>query len=136
MIDHIGIPVSDYERSKVFFSKVLATLGAELVMEVPAEQTDDGHAACGFGRDGNPSFWIYDGGRAPARPHFAFTASSREQVQAFHREALAQGAADHGAPGLRPAYGEHYYAAFVLDADDYNFEAVCHAPAASRGVGP
>jgi len=127
VIDHIGIPVSDYTSSKAFFSNVLAALGADLIMEVPAEETEDGHAACGFGRDGNPSFWIYDGGAVPARPHFAFVAKSRAEVDAFHRAALAEGATDHGAPGLRAQYGEHYYAAFVLDADDYNLEAVCHA---------
>jgi len=58
----------------------------------------------------------------------AIVADSRAAVDAFHREALAAGARDNGAPGLRPHYHANYYAAFVLDADGHNIEAVCHKP--------
>ena len=58
--------------------------------------------------------------------HIAFTAATRGQVDAFHEAALAAGGKDHGAPGLRPHYGPNYYAAFVLDPDGMNIEAVCH----------
>jgi catechol 2,3-dioxygenase-like lactoylglutathione lyase family enzyme len=61
MIDHIGFPVSDYQRAKAFYLKVLAPLGYGLIMEVTQNQ-NDGAPACGFGPDGNPVFWI--GGEA------------------------------------------------------------------------
>jgi catechol 2,3-dioxygenase-like lactoylglutathione lyase family enzyme len=61
--------------------------------------------------------------------HVAFLAASRAQVDAFHAAALAAGGTDNGAPGVRPHYHPNYYAAFVLDPDGRNVEAVCHAPA-------
>ena len=60
--------------------------------------------------------------------HVAFVARTREAVDAFHRAALAAGGKDNGAPGLRPHYHANYYAAFVLDPDGNNIEAVCHRP--------
>lgn len=57
--------------------------------------------------------------------HVAFLAESRAAVDAFHEAAVAAGGRDNGAPGLRPRYAEHYYAAFVLDPDGHNIEAVC-----------
>ena len=66
----------------------------------------------------------------PAHLHLAFTAENRRQVDAFHRAALAAGGKDHGAPGLRPQYHAHYYAAFVIGPDGHNIEVVCHEPAA------
>lgn len=123
MIDHIGIPVSDHARSRAFYLAVLAPLGYGIQMEVTAEQT--GHdAATGFGSEGKPSFWI--GAGEAARMHVAFVAKSRAAVNAFYREALAHGASDNGAPGLRPHYHADYYGAFVLDPDGHNIEAVCH----------
>jgi len=127
MIDHIGIPVSDYARSKAFYLAVSTPIGAALVMEVPPEFIDGKHAA-GFGRHGKPSFWIGDGEESIGKVHVAFTVDSRAAVDAFHAAALAAGATDNGAPGLRPHYHEHYYGAFVIDPDGHNIEAVCHAP--------
>lgn len=129
MLDHIGLHVSGFERSREFYRQVLATLGASLLMEVTAEQTGDG-AHAGFGIDGKPSFWIGTSRDVPvAGPvHVAFTAPDRATVDAFHRAALQAGAKDNGAPGLRPHYHEHYYGAFVLDPDGHNIEAVCHRP--------
>ena len=63
MIDHIGFPVSDYARSKAFYNKALAPLGYTLVMEATAEQTESGHPAAGFGKDGKPDLWIGGEGR-------------------------------------------------------------------------
>lgn len=127
MLDHVGLQVSGYERSRDFYRKVLAPLGSELVMEVTAEQTGDGAHAC-FGIDGKPSFWIGTSqhGGAVGPVHIAFTAHNRAAVDAFHRIGLATGGTDNGAPGLRPHYHEHYYGAFVLDPDGHNIEAVCH----------
>ena len=66
----------------------------------------------------------------PARLHLAFRATSRQQVDAFHRAALAAGAEDNGAPGPRPRYHANYYAAFVIGPDGHNIEVVCHEPVA------
>lgn len=130
MLDHIGIPVSDYAKAKAFYQQALAPLGAALRMEVGPEQTGAGSHG-GFGTPGKPCFWISDGrvgdGEAEST-HVAFAAKDRAAVRAFHAAALAAGGRDNGAPGLRPHYHAHYYAAFVRDPDGHNIEAVCHAP--------
>jgi catechol 2,3-dioxygenase-like lactoylglutathione lyase family enzyme len=125
MLDHTGIAVSDFNKSKAFYIKTLGPLSISLVMEVTAEQTGDG-AHAGFGKDGKPFFWIGSGGRPSGPAHFAFTAKSRDEVVAFHRAALAAGGKDNGPPGLRPHYHANYYGAFVVDPDGNNIEAVCH----------
>lgn len=128
MIDHVGFPVADYERSKRFYEQALAPLGYTLIMEATAEQTESGSPAAGFGRDGKPDFWIGGEGALTGVLHIAIVASDRASVDAFHRAALAAGGRDNGAPGLRPRYHASYYAAFVLDLDGHNIEAVCHRP--------
>jgi catechol 2,3-dioxygenase-like lactoylglutathione lyase family enzyme len=127
VIDHIGIPVSDFTRSKRFYEAALKPIGYGLVMEVSAEETG-GHPAAGFGSDGKPSFWI-GGGATIGRTHVAFIAKDRAAVDAFYRAALAAGGKDNGPPGLRPHYHPNYYGAFVFDPDGHNMEAVCHKPA-------
>jgi catechol 2,3-dioxygenase-like lactoylglutathione lyase family enzyme len=129
MLDHVGLQVSGYERSREFYRKVLAPFGGALVMEVTAEQTGDG-AHAGFGTNGVPTFWIgtSHNGHGNGTVHVAFTAGNRAAVDAFHQLALEAGAKDNGAPGLRPHYHAHYYGAFVLDPDGHNIEAVCHQP--------
>ena len=127
MIDHIGFPVSDYARSKAFYDKALAPLGYTLVMEV--QQDTNASPAAGFGSGGKPDFWIGGEGKLNKAVHIAITAKDRSAVDAFYRVALAAGAKDNGAPGLRPHYHPNYYGAFVLDPDGHNIEAVCHAPA-------
>jgi catechol 2,3-dioxygenase-like lactoylglutathione lyase family enzyme len=129
MIDHVGFPVSDYARSKAFYAQALAPLGYTLIMEVTADQTESGSPAAGFGRDGKPDFWIGGEGGLRGILHVAIVANDRAAVDAFHRAALAASGKDNGAPGLRPHYHPSYYAAFVLDPDGHNVEAVCHAPA-------
>ena len=128
MIDHIGFPVSDYERAKAFYLKALAPLGYSLVMEVTQEQTGD-YPAAGFGADGKPDFWIGSEGGLNRAVHIALLATDRATVDAFYRAALAAGGKDNGAPGLRPHYQANYYGAFVFDPDGHNIEAVCHSPA-------
>lgn len=127
MIDHLGFPVSDYQRSKAFYEKALAPLGYVLVMEVQQDERDS--PAAGFGIDGKPAFWIGGEGGLNRAMHVAIAAKSRSAVDAFYRAAIAAGARDNGAPGLRPQYHPNYYGAFVLDPDGHNIEAVCHAPA-------
>jgi len=133
MLDHINVRVADYERSKKFYEAALAPLGYTLAME--------GDSGAGFGRGFIPNFWIKQGvavgSVAAAEPtsaagcggpavHVAFASDDRSTVDAFYRAALAAGARDNGAPGLRPNYHPNYYGAFVLDPDGYNIEAVCH----------
>ena len=127
MIDHVGFPVADYARSKAFYTQALAPLGYALIMEV--QQTENDSPAAGYGMNGKPDFWIGGEGGLNRLVHIAIAARDRASVDAFHRAALAAGGKDHGAPGPRPHYHPNYYAAFVLDPDGHNVEAVCHAPA-------
>lgn len=129
MLDHIGFAVSDIVRSKAFYDAALGALGLELLMTATPDQTESGGTALGYGREGIPFFWIGDNEAVGEGLHVALAADSRAAVDAFHAAALAAGGRDHGAPGLRPHYGPDYYAAFVLDPDGANIEAVCHAPA-------
>ncbi|NUA27428.1 VOC family protein [Cupriavidus basilensis] len=127
MIDHTGVVVSDFAKSRAFYTAALAALGFIKNMELPASVT--GHTdVAGFGPPEKPEFWISNG--MPNQPplHIAFRADSRSQVDAYYKAALAAGGRDNGAPGLRPHYHPDYYGAFVLDPDGHNIEAVCHAP--------
>jgi catechol 2,3-dioxygenase-like lactoylglutathione lyase family enzyme len=126
MLDHAGFPVSDYARSKAFYLQALAPLGYVLVMEVQQDENDS--PAAGFGGGGKPDFWIGGEGGLQRPIHIAIAAQNRAAVDAFYRAALAAGGKDNGAPGLRPHYHPNYYAAFVLDPDGHNIEAVCHTP--------
>jgi catechol 2,3-dioxygenase-like lactoylglutathione lyase family enzyme len=128
VIDHVGYGVSDYESAKAAYAKALAPLGYTLVMEVPANGNPSGAPAAGFGVNGKPDFWIGGEGKLEKPIHVAVVATDRASVDAFYKAALAAGFRDNGAPGLRPHYHASYYAAFVLDFDGHNVEAVCHAP--------
>jgi catechol 2,3-dioxygenase-like lactoylglutathione lyase family enzyme len=127
MIDHIGFPVSDYKRAKVFYTSALAPLGYSMIMEVTQEQT--GHdLAAGFGADGKPDFWIGCEGGLNKPLHVAIAARDRAAVDAFYKAAIGAGGRDNGTPGIRTRYHPNYYGAFVLDPDGHNIEAVCRAP--------
>ncbi|WP_334156639.1 VOC family protein [Oryzomicrobium sp.] len=127
MIDHTGLVVSDFAKSKAFYTQALGAIGYGLLMELPASVTGNADVA-GFGEPPKPDFWISRG--TPNQPpiHVAFRVASRAQVDAFHAAALAAGGRDNGAPGLRLHYHPNYYGAFVLDPDGHNIEAVCHEP--------
>jgi catechol 2,3-dioxygenase-like lactoylglutathione lyase family enzyme len=125
MIDHVGFPVSDYARSKAFYERALAPLGYTLVMEV--QQNEHDAKAAGFGANGKANFWIGGEGGLERALHIAIAAKDRASVDAFYRTAIGAGAKDNGAPGIRAHYHPNYYAAFVLDPDGHNIEAVCHA---------
>ncbi|MDR3423744.1 MAG: VOC family protein [Alphaproteobacteria bacterium] len=126
MLDHIRIIVSDLARSKRFYAAALHPLGYRLLK--------DGEASVGFGVPDGPrrsldpggDFWIAQGNPVPPLTHFAFSAESRDVVDAFFRAAIQAGGSDNGRPGLRPQYHPNYYAAYILDRDGYNLEAVCH----------
>ncbi len=118
MIDHLMLTVRDIARSRDFYAKTLAPLGYAVQMEF--EQS------CAFGPERKPSFWLKPG-EPPTQPmHLAFMARDRSAVDAFHAAALAAGATDNGAPGLREHYHPNYYGGFVFDPDGHNIEAVCH----------
>lgn len=120
MLDHIGINVQNYEKSKAFYMAVPAPLGYELVMEV--------QRWAGFGADGKPDLWIQGGRQTTPKIHVAFRADNRAMVRAFYDAALKAGGKDNGPPGIREVYHPNYYGAFVYDLDGHNIEAVCHNP--------
>lgn len=118
IIDHIGLAISDYERSKEFYAKTLAPLNIELVTEV--------QGWAGFGKNGKPEFWFGEHEKTQHPIHIAFLAESREEVDQFYEAAIAAGAKDNGKPGIREIYHPNYYGAFIIDPDGHNIEAVCH----------
>ena len=125
MFDHVKFGVSDYAASKAFYLKALGPLGVTVVSEgSPAYGVELSQPG------GKSSLCLCQTDEKPAHLHIAFVADNRQQVEAFYRAALEAGGKDHGAPGLRPHYHANYFAAFVLDPDGHNIEAVCHAPQA------
>jgi len=122
MFDHVVFGVSDYAASKEFFLKALEPLGIAVALEGPL--------GVELSADGKSSLCLFQTKEKPAYLHLAFTAENRQQVDAFHRAALAAGGKDNGAPGLRRQYHANYYAAFVIGPDGHNIELVCHKPAA------
>jgi catechol 2,3-dioxygenase-like lactoylglutathione lyase family enzyme len=126
MIDHTGIGVADVARSAAFYDAALGALGLRRVAQMPSGVGSDG---IGYGVD-HPVFWIDRFHPHGQRQHTAFAARSRAEVDAFHAAALAHGGTDNGAPGERgptTGYPAGYYAAFVLDPDGNNMEAVHRA---------
>jgi catechol 2,3-dioxygenase-like lactoylglutathione lyase family enzyme len=125
MLHHISFGVSNLERSAAFYDAALAVLGYVRVW------TDS--SAVGYGLAAGQDLFAVklrasDATAAGPGFHLAFAAPSREAVTRFHGEALAHGGLDNGAPGLRPAYGPNYFAAFVIDPDGYRIEAVTTLP--------
>jgi len=125
MLDHIGISVSEYKKSKSFYELALKPIGYKMLYEVPKEHTG-GLGVCGFGEPSGPDFWISEG--TPNQPpiHIAFRVDSQKKVDDFYQSAIEAGGKDNGKPGLRPQYHPNYYGAFVLDPDGHNIEAVFH----------
>ena len=125
MIDHTGVGVADIARSAAFYDAALRPLGLRRVMMLPE---NDGRDAIGYGVT-YPIFWIDRFHPHGAKQHTAFVAKSRVEVDAFHTAALKAGGTDNGGPRLREkeGYPLGYYAAFVLDPDGNNIEAVCRS---------
>lgn len=120
MYDHIGLRVTDLGRSLKFYEAALTPLGHVVGAK------DDSYA--GIGPRDAPALWLHrasagDGSAA----HVAFRAASRAAVDGFHAAGIKAGGRDNGAPGPRPDYGATYYAAFLVDPDGNNVEAVCVA---------
>ena len=118
LIDHIQLVVADIKASRTFYDAVFGVLGIPLGGEIGDDfwfdelfvSTRDSEAALG---------------ELTGRHHLAFQAADRAMVDAFHKAGLAAGGRDNGAPGERP-YHPGYYAAFLLDPDGNNIEAVYH----------
>ena len=130
MIDHFGVNVSTPSVSRRFYEAALAPLGLAVMMEVTAAESGGFYEGVGFGENGKPVFWTGGGSTKPLSGpcHIAFAAQDRAAVDAFYAAAMAAGGRDNGKPGLRPEYHANYYAAFVIDPDGHNVEAVCHKP--------
>ena len=126
MLDHVGILVANWIKSKAFYDAAFAPLGITLLNQVPEEYTG-GLKVGGYGAS-SPDFWLTEATDTGPGRHYAFATKSHAEVDAFYAAAMANGAADNGGPGLRPHYSENYYAAFVIDPDGNNIEVVCHAP--------
>ena len=120
LIDHIQLVVRDLAASRAFYGALFEVLGVPIGGEGPDFfwsdelfiSTADSQAAQG---------------KLTGRHHLAFQAKDRKMVEAFYRAGLASGGKDNGAPGDRP-YHPGYYAAFLLDPDGNNIEAVFHGP--------
>jgi catechol 2,3-dioxygenase-like lactoylglutathione lyase family enzyme len=118
MYDHIGLKVKNLDASVRFYQASLGALGHELCSK------DDNGA--GLGPAGAPALWLYRGnGKPGAGTHVAFRAPDRAAVDRFHQQGLKAGGSDNGKPGLRADYSPTYYAAFLIDPDGNNVEAVC-----------
>jgi len=115
MLDHVSLRVQDFSRALAFYKAALAPIGYTVTMEYPG--------GAGLGEPGKPDLWISATDKAAHPTHIAFR-TDRARVDAFHAAALAAGGTDNGAPGLRKDYGPTYYAAFLIDPDGNNVEAV------------
>ena len=118
MYDHIGLKVKDLDASVRFYTAALAQLGFVL--------SSRDESSAGFGPSGAPALWLHLA-KGPTGPgvHVAFRAAERQAVDRFHQSGLESGGRENGRPGLRTDYSPTYYAAFLLDPDSNNVEAVC-----------
>jgi catechol 2,3-dioxygenase-like lactoylglutathione lyase family enzyme len=121
MLAHMGFTVADIEKTKAMYTKALAPLGLTIQMEGP------GHV--GFGAEGDSYLWLgapSEKHNIPATDvHVCFSAKTRTDVDAFYKAGIEAGFKDNGAPGIREMYSPNYYAAFLIDNDGNNIEAVC-----------
>ena len=130
VVDHVEIRVSDLPASRRLYEASLSELGFSAVNEGEYE----GDAYVLFGRPGSDDFGLHTVGSQPGRErvttgaHVAFIAPDEDSVRRWHAAALRHGGTDNGPPGLRPEYSGHYFAAFVIDLEGNNIEAVFHGP--------
>jgi catechol 2,3-dioxygenase-like lactoylglutathione lyase family enzyme len=121
MLDHIGLRTPQFHALVRFYEAALSPLGYSKLLAW--------EGGAGFGSNGGAALWIGASKIEPTGVHIALSAADRAAVDAFYKAALGAGATDNGKPGLRTDYHANYYAAFVIDPDGNNLEAVCHAAA-------
>jgi catechol 2,3-dioxygenase-like lactoylglutathione lyase family enzyme len=125
MLDHVFLSVSDLERSIAFYLVALAPLGITTRVDYDGKDGPPGPPDLkGFGVKGRIFFWLRRGVADRRAAHVGFVASSREEVDGAYAAAMAGGATDNGAPGIRLYYDPRYYAASVFDPDGYSLEFV------------
>lgn len=118
MYDHIGLRVKDLDASVRFYEAALASLGHELCSR--------GEGYAGLGPKGTPALWLHlSKDKGGTGCHVALKAANRAAVDRFHKDGVKSGGRDNGRPGLRTDYSPTYYAAFLIDPDGNNVEAVC-----------
>jgi len=121
MYDHIGLKVKDLDASVRFYTAALAPLGHVLC--------SSDAASAGLGPSGAAALWLLAAKQATKQvtgtAHVAFRAANRKAVDAFYQRGISAGGRDNGGPGLRLDYSPTYYAAFLIDPDGNNVEAVC-----------
>ena len=128
VIDHVGIRVSEMSTSRRMYESALAELG----FRVLGEGEFEGDAYVLFGRGQSDDFSLHTVGSEPGRDrcttgaHIAFKAPSEDAVKRWHGAALLHGGTDNGPPGVRPEYSGYYFAAFDVDPDGNNVDAVFH----------
>ena len=123
MFDHIGLEVTDLERSARFYDALMFAIGGRRMFEGPG--------AIAYGID-RAQLWLVARGRGVGRDrsslgHVALTAAGKAAVDAAFAAAMANGGGDDGSPGPRPQYGPSYYAAYLTDPDGYRVEVVSGA---------
>lgn len=115
-LGHIGIPVADMQTSKKFYDAIVPHLGLERI--------DESEKSVRYGKNGSTRFYIHGRSKAVSGVHICFDVASQEDVDSFYTKALLAGGVDNGVPGVRTDYSPTYYAAFVIDPDGNNIEAV------------
>src|SRR5688572_10368745 len=119
MFDHVSLTVRSFGKSLAFYRAALAPLG------IQPQGLDESGKTVGFGPPGKIGLWLSEGS-PKSSAHLAFKAPDRARITAFYQAALSAGGSDHGKPGLRRDYAADYFAAYVLDPDGNNVEAVAH----------
>jgi catechol 2,3-dioxygenase-like lactoylglutathione lyase family enzyme len=119
MFDHVSLKVRDFRQSLAFYRAALAPLGFE------AQSVDAEGKSAGFGPKGAVGLWIAEGSPSSS-VHIAFSTARRAAVRRFYEAGVKAGGADNGKPGIRADYAADYYAAFLIDPDGNNLEAVSH----------
>lgn len=128
VLDHVSIAVSDLNRARPFYDAVMAALGVAKVYD-RADALGYG-VRCTASDDSHSCLAIYESAQTNTDPkrHWCFKATDHAQVVAFHTAGLLHHGTNDGAPGYRPQYHEHYFAAFLIDPSGNRIEAVCHRP--------
>jgi catechol 2,3-dioxygenase-like lactoylglutathione lyase family enzyme len=132
MLDHISVAVNNFKQSVDFYDATLPKIGYERLMTFDQDESQ----SAGYGKDGEPAFWIGDEG-GPEIPgevigkakgfHICFLAPDVQSIISWHKACLAAGGKDNGSPGPRPEYRPGYYGAFIVNPNGWRIEAVLHS---------